>query len=178
MMYQIIDNVLSKRDFLSIKNYFINRSKWYYNNSIVSKNDVGSHKTEDYMFNHLFYRDEPFTLSENISSIIPIFKELNIKKLIRCKSNFYAKTEKIIEHDYHIDFPFPHLVALYYVNTNNGYTIFKNGNKIESIENRLLIFDGSIEHASTTSSDNVRINININFIQNDNKKENSLIKYS
>jgi hypothetical protein len=163
--YQIIDNVLSKKDFLLIANFFTNNLKWNYSNSIVSRQST-NYMLDNYMFNHLFYNNQdPFTISKNISVIIPILNELNIYELYRCKSNFYARTEKIVNHDYHTDMNFKHLVALYFVNSNNGLTIIKNIAEIESIENRLLIFDGSLEHASTTSSDNVRINININFNQ-------------
>ena len=63
----------------------------------------------------------------------------------------------------HVDMPDPHTVALFSVNTNNGYTLFENGDKIASVENQLVIFDGSIKHCSVAQTDkNLRLNININ----------------
>jgi len=76
----------------------------------------------------------------------------------------YIKSEKIKKHHAHQDFPFKHLGAIYYVNSNNGFTIIGN-KKIESIENRLLMFDPSVKHQSTNCSDKrVRLNINFNYL--------------
>ena len=64
----------------------------------------------------------------------------------------------------HRDFPKSHMVGLYSVNTNNGYTLFKDGTKVKSIENQMVIFDGKREHCSVAQTDtNVRVNVNINF---------------
>ena len=63
----------------------------------------------------------------------------------------------------HTDLPEKHQVALYSVNTNNGYTLFENGDKAPSVENQLVLFDGSLKHCSVAQTDeNLRINININ----------------
>ena len=53
---------------------------------------------------------------------------------------------------------------LYSINTNNGFTLFENGDKVLSKENRAIIFDGKIKHKSVSQTDKkVRINININY---------------
>ena len=63
----------------------------------------------------------------------------------------------------HVDQPTKHTVALFSVNTNNGYTLFENGEKVVSVENQLVMFDGSIRHCSVAQTDeNLRVNININ----------------
>jgi hypothetical protein len=65
----------------------------------------------------------------------------------------------------HTDSPDYHKVALFSINTNNGYTLFENGDKFESKENTLLLFDGHLKHCSVAQIDsNLRINININYI--------------
>ena len=69
-----------------------------------------------------------------------------------------------IKHEFHIDDKIKHKVALFTVNTNNGYTEFENGEKIPSIENTLALFDGNVKHRSVVQTDeNLRINININY---------------
>jgi len=163
--YIVIDNFLSKKHFTKIKNIFLHTLKWDYNSTIVRDDKLdGDYALDNYKFTHVFYHSNPFMISEDIPLVLPIFDELNISKLYRCQSNFYSRTDKIIHHDYHVDMEeIDHLVALYYVNSNNGSTIIKDIVEVESIENRLLIFDGSLEHASTTASDNIRVNININF---------------
>ena len=56
--------------------------------------------------------------------------------------------------------------AIYYLNSNNGSTVFKDsGDKVESVANRLIVFDGSIEHAGTSCTDDSRrVVLNINYI--------------
>ena len=49
------------------------------------------------------------------------------------------------------------------LNTNNGKTILNDEVEIDSIANRLLVFDGDIPHCSTTCTDEkVRLNVNVN----------------
>ena len=101
----------------------------------------------------------------------PLLGRLKFNELIRIKINCYPRKEKHYQHGFHFDHPAEttdvstYKIAIYSVNTNNGYTIFKNGDKIESKENRMVFFDGSLEHASVTQTDeNLRININITYI--------------
>jgi hypothetical protein len=44
----------------------------------------------------------------------------------------------------YIDRKVPHKVALFYVTTFNGFTVLKDTAEVECVENRMLIFDGSI----------------------------------
>jgi len=54
---------------------------------------------------------------------------------------------------------------LYSVNTNNGYTLFKDGKKVLSLANQAVVFDGKMSHSSVAQTDeSIRVNININFI--------------
>ena len=51
-------------------------------------------------------------------------------------------------------------------NSNKGQNVvkFENGEKIESVENRLVIFDSTIKHTGTTSTDTkFRSVINFNY---------------
>jgi hypothetical protein len=73
-------------------------------------------------------------------------------------------TKNHIHHEDHIDRKSFHKVSLFHVTTNNRFTILKDVDKINCIENRMVIFDGSIYHHSVTSTDEVRCAININFI--------------
>ena len=50
------------------------------------------------------------------------------------------------------------------MNTNNGYTIFEeSGQKIESVENRLVTFPSHLKHAAIESTDLPRIVMNFNY---------------
>ena len=54
--------------------------------------------------------------------------------------------------------------AIYYLNTNNGYTKFEDGTKIESIENKFVVFPNTLKHTSATTSDRkIRVVLVFNF---------------
>jgi hypothetical protein len=78
-----------------------------------------------------------------------------------------TKHSDIIETGMHVDCPHAPDVAvtsILYLNTNNGYTKFEDGTKVDSIKNRLLTFPTHMRHTSSTCTDeNYRINININY---------------
>ena len=65
------------------------------------------------------------------------------------------------------------------ISDKNDITIIKleDGTKIDSIANRILLFDSSKKHCSTTTTNTfARINININFILENGKERNEIIR--
>ena len=94
----------------------------------------------------------------------PLLKKLKIKALIRLKANLYPNQGKMIEHAEHTDFPFKHKGALFSLNTSDGFTVLKDGTKIHSVANQILLFDASQpHHSSTCTNTKVRCNINVNY---------------
>ena len=54
--------------------------------------------------------------------------------------------------------------AIYYLNTNNGFTKFENGDKVNSVANRIVIFDSNLKHTGTSCTDSyARLLINFNY---------------
>ena len=159
MKYEIIDNFLPIEEFIKIKNTMLsNDFPWYFCDSVSYKNI-----NDNFYFNHTFYNDY-CVLSDKIYLINSILTKIKPKSLIRIKGNFYPKTDKIIEHGVHIDYPFEHKGFLFYINSNDGFTKLKDGTIVESIENRGLFFDAHIEHnSSTCTNQDGRININFNY---------------
>ena len=168
LKYKIIDNFLSKEDFLVIKNAMTsNEFSWHLEPNINMdhinlKNDFSMYLT------HLFYykvliSGQMFLLKDLIKKIEEFEKE-PIKSIIRIKGNLYPHTEKIETHKIHFDYPFKHKGAIFYINTNNGKTILEDGTKIDSIENRILLFEPYKRHSSTsTNNQKYRMNINFNY---------------
>jgi hypothetical protein len=125
-------------------------------------------KIQDIVFSSYF----PLYYNPNDNSdftdliIKPILEQLKPKTLLRAKLNCYTKKDKPIYTKFHKDYPISHKVALFSLNTCNGFTYFKSSkNKIKSIENQMLIFNGEKEHCSVNQTDqNLRLNININYI--------------
>jgi hypothetical protein len=137
---------------------------WYYNEGILALEDT---RLNQYQFTHTFYRDS-LSLSHNFEILTPIIKKINPVALMRAKANLNPRTEEIFEHGYHTDYDNPpsnQRTAVFYVNTNNGLTVFEDGTKIESVENRLVSFKTSLLHTGTTCTDvNRRVLINFNYI--------------
>jgi hypothetical protein len=159
--YKVIDNFLPKDLFIKIKNFIMgNEMPWYYQSEVSKHNE----KNLNFYFMHMFFSDR-YGMSHYYLEILPIIKIIKPQALLRVKGNLYTKTKKLIQHDEHVDFHFKHKGFLLYINTNNGYTKLKDGTKIESIENRALFFDSSVEHSSTNcTNEQIRVNININYI--------------
>jgi len=55
--------------------------------------------------------------------------------------------------------------SIFYLNTNNGITIFEDTKEeVESVSNRMITFPGYLRHTGTTATDKPhRILININY---------------
>ncbi len=167
MEYKVIDNFLSPSDFKELKNFTICRGDlpWY---PRIGVSEEG--KSDGYFLMHPFYNNFKPS-SEHFNILFPILEKLDPLAIIRIKANFYPTTKQIIHHNFHVDFldmddsPISCKGCLFYLNTNNGKTIFENGTEIESVENRALLFDPSIYHQSTTCTDDAigRFNINFNY---------------
>ena len=88
-----------------------------------------------------------------------------IKSLNRIQVNFYPHTERIKEYTSHQDTPYPINAAIFYINTCDGFTRLSDGTIIDSVENRLLLFDGSTFHNGTSTTTTIgRYIINFNFL--------------
>ena len=124
---------------------------------------------DDPFFCHVLYHaDEP--RSEFYKPIQNIFKKymnwssmyrlnVNLCTKIGSTSNFHTDTngkdnEEVMT------------TAIFYLNTNNGYTQIVNGNKIDSVENRLVTFPTDTLHFGTTHTDvDYRAVLNIVYIK-------------
>lgn len=164
---QIIDNFLSDFNFKIITCQFLNNKHFTWNfNPILGGeyNIFYPNEKEPFQFTHCLY--EKFSpTSEHFKYINPFIKKLNPKALIRVKLNLTTRSENIIKDKFHNDQNFAHKVAIFYLNTNNGFTLFEDGNKVNSVENRMLIFDGSLRHLGTNCTDKQRrVVINFNYL--------------
>lgn len=161
-IFEVIDNFLNVEDHQKIKDTLEDFDfSWHYSSWVSAFSDLNN---KDFYFEHSFYHDY-YVRSEHFDILRPILKKLNVKSLIRAKANLYTNIgPEIVKNAYHQDQNYSHLGAVYYVNTNNGYTGFEDGTKIESKANRILIFDPSILHHSTHCTDEkIRLTINFNY---------------
>tara|TARA_R110002167_G_scaffold303959_3_gene508275 strand:+ start:282 stop:791 length:510 start_codon:yes stop_codon:yes gene_type:complete len=168
MSIKVKDNFLPKKANEEMFNTLTNNEfPWYYISSVTRNGDHphGGDKDKNIYFTHVIYNNDKINSTFYEKFITLFFKKLKIKKLIRAKLNLYVPGQKIIKHKWHVDYDFKHKTALYYLNTNNGCTTFKDPNKkISSVANRCAIFDGHHQHRSSNCTDQkCRITLNVNY---------------
>tara|TARA_Y100000361_G_scaffold108210_1_gene98039 strand:- start:48 stop:623 length:576 start_codon:yes stop_codon:yes gene_type:complete len=172
----IIDNFLNKEDFEKIRNKICSKEmEWIFSSHTTSIND--SNKLNDFLFSNLiqsslaFFENVCFnkpTVNEELYFLLaPLIIKLRAKFLIRIKANLTTATDKPIRSDWHIDHEYEGTTAIYYLNTNNGYTVFRDfPQRIPSRENRVLIFPTSLYHAGISQTDTkARYLINFNYLE-------------
>ena len=159
-MFEVKDNFLPEKKYINIYTLLTDEYfPWYFNNYKTL-----SHTGElfDYQFTHTFYKDNEIS-SPFFKSLKPLIDKLNSRTLVRIKANLNPITQELIKYKSHTDQDFKCKVAIYYLNTNNGYTMLED-KKVESKANRMVLFDSSIYHYGTNSTNcNNRIVINFNY---------------
>tara|TARA_B100000925_G_C21961870_1_gene453761 strand:- start:79 stop:576 length:498 start_codon:yes stop_codon:yes gene_type:complete len=159
---QVIDNFLPDDYFEHLKNsVFSTQFPWVFCQEVAN---LGEMNDDHFFFTHRLYdRFEPqSSFMTELDHLL--VNHLNIKSLIRARVNLYPNIGRLVEHDLHEDYNYPHKTAVLYFNTCNGYTGFSDGEHIDSVENRVVLFDGSEPHRSTTCTDQkVRIVLSVSY---------------
>ena len=164
-MVEYQDNFLTEEEYQKIYNLMTSDDiSWYYTPNITFPKENASNNLF-YMTHHFYNDDRPLSAYFD-SHIFPMFqKKLKARTIIRVKGNLYPSQNKLSQHKPHTDYAYEHKAAIYCINTCDGYTMFENGKTISSVANRLITFDGSMEHASTDCTNaKSRININFNYL--------------
>jgi hypothetical protein len=168
MNYQIHDNFLDKETFINIQNTMIGPNfPWFYNNFIASKNiKMADSETElhNLQFTHTFYSNH-LPSSPYFDLILPIVNKINPSAIMRIKANLGPATPTRIVSGFHIDFPDKPKnlkTAVFYLNNNNGATVFEDGQEVTSVENRLVVFDNDLRHSGVSCTD-TKVRSVINF---------------
>ena len=177
--FYVADNFLPEDQFLELQKSLVwNTDFPFYmvQNVGVDKRVSTPESYEKEIANHwswfsthtLYQWDVP--CSEYFDSIqkifLPIFYKMGVMNaLIRMKVNFYPHTTEIHEHSPHQDTSAFIKAALFSLNTCDGFTRMHDGSKIDSVANRVVFFDGSqLHNSSTTTNAKARYKINFNFL--------------
>ena len=158
-MFYVIDNFLPQDYFKQLQELVIynHRFPYYCNKGKVYESDT------DYQFTHCLAIEKEI-ISDWYKDFIPLFQKLNAHTVERAKINLQPKTTKIERSSTHKDYEESDIKACcLYLNNNNGYTFFGD-DKVYSVENRLVLFNGRTLHGGTTCTDNdLRVVLNINY---------------
>ena len=175
--YKVFDDLLDKKDFTNIQQTLMSHTfPWYYSPYIDSgdpKDNLDA-PLNNFQFTHMFFENMVST-STYFSLLSPLLEKINASAILRIKANLLTNTENVKINKLHVDYGRYDEIniketkirtAVFYINTNNGKTIFLDGSSVNSLENRIVIFDPTVKHTGTTCSDEkVRIVINLNYYQ-------------
>ena len=157
---EVIDNFLPSYYLKQIQSSLMDdRFAWFYNQTTTSFGVARPRYT------HMIYRDPEVGSPSKYFSLFDIFREkIGVIKWYRIMVNSMLPSFLFSRNTgFHIDgFPCSK-TAIYYLNTNNGYTKFKGHGKVECVENRMVIFDSNLKHAAFTSTESRRITVNFNY---------------
>jgi len=166
---KIKDDFLDQEEFNKLQQTLTGNSgfPWFYNEEIDFKDDVNK-----FQLIHMFqYHSAP--TSESFQIVLPIVKLIQPLSILQIKANLLTRTPEIVENTFHVDIGKPKskriaqwTTSIFYVNTNNGYTKFEDGTKVESVANRLVSFPANMKHTGTSCTDKkTRIVINFNYFE-------------
>jgi hypothetical protein len=196
---KIIDNFLTKSyhekilEILSGPDFV-----WGYNDSITGSLErhmegrvLETPHLNEYGFSHSLWRENHGPDSNYSSFIEPML--LQILEVANCDLIFRARADMVtwsggkdFIYPAHIDFPFPNVATIFYVNESDGDTIFYNErvgdvanykdlkiyDRVSPKANRLVLFDGDLLHTgSSPTKFKQRILINSNYIKNENEEK-------
>ena len=158
MKVQVIDNFLPSYNFKQIESVLMGENfSWFYNPDAVT----GPYAKKENMF-QFTHRHKP----QYMPLVEPSLSRLGVSQLFRVKANLLSRTTFNRSTGYHVDYPDKNYYksAILYVNTNNGWTHIKEYGKVKSVANRIVIFDGNLEHVGYTCTDKkTRVVINFNY---------------
>ena len=134
---------------------------WYFRPTQVNNSTKDTPFLSHTFFNNGDKNSNAFFLIE------PILKKLKVKNILSIRANLCLKGS--FHCDWHVDDftkNLKHNTAIYYLNTNNGYTEFKN-KKIKCEKNKIVVFKADKEHRAVGQTDEpIRMVINFNYESN------------
>jgi hypothetical protein len=163
MAITVIDDFLDDADFKKIQEHLMGSwIPWAYNPAVLS--DVDDPSLYDFQFTHTFYKNHK-PHSDLLPLLDPLMEKINPAAVLRIKANLIPCTSELVVQGMHKDVDnYLCTTAIFYINTNNGYTIFEDGTKVNSVANRFVAFDSNVMHAGTTCTDQkIRCVINFNY---------------
>tara|TARA_B100001245_G_scaffold1397_1_gene1109 strand:+ start:12040 stop:12549 length:510 start_codon:yes stop_codon:yes gene_type:complete len=165
---EVIDNFLEEDNLKDLQSYCLGAD------CLWSRFDAVTHKDgskDQHQFVHGFYRNNAPDYHNDMNILNSILNKICPISIYRIKMNLLTKTTDIAVNTFHQDMyglskekMKQWTTSIFYVNTNNGYTEFEDGTKVESVANRIVTFPSNTMHRGTSSTDqDARVIINFNY---------------
>jgi len=181
-MIRVIDNLIPKYYLKELQDYFLSKNcEWYYNDNLTGDESFENlssfgltmrlHWNGNFIgsFPGTLVRALVFSAQEQVESV----SETN-QRIVRVRADMTLYNPLNHRHELHTDFPEEHMTAIFYVNNSDGNTLLYNREgteliqEVEPVENRLLIFDGLMQHTGhSPSKHKSRLLVNMNFMTPD-----------
>ena len=169
MKYEVLNNFFDINEFKYICDIVEQETFTW---GLIKK--ANNHSTDERQFQlkhetHSFGREiSPFSgvLIQPIMRRLKEIKGYQSVGVTRAKVNCFVKSEQNLGLGFHKDITDSDMwmTLLLYLDTNNGYTELKTGEKIPTVANSALIFSAHELHQTVTQTDTMfRRNININY---------------
>jgi len=198
MFIKVFDNIIDENIQDEIENLLLdNHCPWFYHIKTIQKedeennikkfnlsNNVVKNMTDGQMFVHSIVDGDNINCTKTgpvVAKMLMQFSEranFSIENIYRVKANLQLRDGNLKKEQYnsvHWDNDGPHWGMIYYVNDTDGDTLFFNSNEIidrvSPKKGRILLFDGSILHASQLPHKAINrciLNINIQIKEGDN----------
>jgi len=165
MLYVIKDNVLPDSEYMMLSSMLISEGAvpWFYSHTQTTNMP----KDTSYFWHVLF--DNHKVRSDLFDSFQPLLHTIGCESLINLRLNLTVARERGYSNIHCDEYSksMNHKTAIFYIGTNNGKTILKlpSGDlEVDSVDNRILIFDSNILHCAKHQTDeDIRIVANINY---------------
>jgi hypothetical protein len=157
-MVKVIDNAINESDFAFIQHHFLNSESevpYFISNEVIE--DQEEDQLDSFQFVHPIVAHGYVQQPTSVQILQPILSVIDPWVMLRLKINITHRTSDVVENGWHTDSLYvpPDVKiksSLFYLNDNDGYTKFETGEKVESVSNRLVLFDAMEKHTGTTCS--------------------------
>lgn len=166
---QVLDDFLDRETFLAMRGALLAPS-FPWEDSLVLSPSESAHlaPAENRQRVHGFFLDKQGVRirSPHLGIVQPLLERLQPARLLKVKLNLTARRDRPIAWGLHVDTRHPGATtAVFYLNTNNGGTLFEDGTRVDSVGNRLVLFEASRRHTGVSCTDAAfRLVLNVNLL--------------
>ena len=164
-LYKVIDNYLPEAVHKNMHDYCVysEQAMWTFLPIKTSMDEMGKERPQFI----IPIQNDTIGLKDPHNVWKPLLNSIDAMVFLRIKLNCTLNTHTPEPSQYHTDFPgkIVMMTAIYYINTNNGYTQFEHdGSKIDSVANRIVMFPSSFKHRGISTTDQeYRMVLNLNY---------------